>query len=95
MNRIISINAVHQELDILMSFLKEKQLDKDESEIFITEFPKEGFGIIDQLQGRVQFAILDQIKLMKTSGMEYKEISEIILANVQKIIENYQSQDQT
>ena len=76
-----------------MSFIKEKQLDKDKSEIFITEFPKEGFGIIDQLQGRVQFAILDQIKLMKTSGMEDKEISEIILANVQKIIENYQSQD--
>ena len=68
-------------------------MDKDESEIFITEFPKEGFSIIDQLQGRVQFAILDQIKLMKTSGMEYKEISEIILANVQKIIENYQTQD--
>ncbi|MBI4131783.1 MAG: hypothetical protein HY476_04765 [Nitrosarchaeum sp.] len=76
-----------------MSFFKEKQLDKDKSEIFITEFPKEGFGIIDQLQGRVQFAILEQIKLMKTSGMEDKEISEIILANVQKIIENYQSQD--
>ena len=84
---------MHQELDILMSFLKEKQLDKDKSEIFITEFPKEGFGIIDQLQGRVQFAILDQIKLMKTSCMEDKEISEIILANVQKIIENYQSHD--
>ena len=93
MNRIISINTTHQELDILMSFLKEKQLDKDESEIFITEFPKDGFGIIDQLQGRVQFAILDQIKLMKASGMEYKEISEIILANVQKIIENYQPQE--
>jgi hypothetical protein len=30
------------------------------------------------------------MKIMKTSGMEYKEISEIILANVQKIIENYQ-----
>ena len=70
-------------------------MDKDESGIFITEFPKEGFGIIDQLQGRVQFAILDQIKLMKTSGMEDKEISEIILANVQKIIENYQPQDET
>ena len=68
-------------------------MDKDKSEIFITEFPKEGFRIIDQLQGRVQFAILDQMKLMKTSGMEYKEISEIILANVQKIIENYQSKE--
>ena len=68
-------------------------MDKDKSEIFITEFPKEGFGIIDHLQGRVQFAILDQMKFMKTSGMEYKEINEIILANVQKIIENYQSQE--
>ena len=76
-----------------MSFLKEKQLNKDESEIFITEFPKEGFGIIDQLQGRVQFTILDQIKFMKASGMKDKEISKIILANVQKIIENDQSQN--
>ncbi|HEY4681551.1 MAG TPA: hypothetical protein VIH04_09875 [Nitrosarchaeum sp.] len=68
-------------------------MDKDKSEIFITEFPKEGFGIIDQLQGRVQFAILDQMKFMKTSGIEYNEINKIILANVQKIIENHQSQD--
>ena len=68
-------------------------MDKDDSEIFITEFPKEGFGIIDQLQGRVQFAILDQMKLMKTSGIEYNEISKIILANVQKIIENYQPKE--
>ncbi|MFB5613256.1 MAG: hypothetical protein ACE5RL_08125 [Nitrosarchaeum sp.] len=67
-------------------------MNKDESEIFITEFPKEGFSIIDQLQGRVQFAILDQIKLMKTSGMKYKEISKIILANVQKIIESNEFQ---
>lgn len=64
-------------------------MSKDESKFFITEFPKEGFSLIDQLQGRVQFAILDQIKLMKTSGMESKEISKIILDNVQKIIENY------
>jgi len=65
-------------------------MNKDESEIFITEFPKEGFSLIDQLQGRVQFAILDQIKFMKTSGMENDEISKIVLTNVQKIIENYQ-----
>jgi len=61
--------------------------------MFITEFPKEGFSMIDQLQGRVQFAILDQIKFMKTSGMKHTEINKIILANVQKIIENYQSQE--
>lgn len=65
-------------------------MKKDESEFFITEFPKEGFSLIDQIQGRVQFAILDQIKLMKTSGIENNEIKKIILDNVQKIIENYQ-----
>ena len=65
-------------------------MSKDESKFFITEFPKEGFRLIDQLQGRVQFAILDQIKLMKTSGMDSKEISKIVLDNVQKIIDNYQ-----
>ncbi|CAD6520904.1 conserved hypothetical protein [metagenome] len=70
------------------------KLNKDESEIFITEFPKEGFSLIDQLQGRVQFAILDQIKLMKTSGIEFEEIQKIILNNVQKIIENYKSTEE-
>ncbi|MCV0411623.1 hypothetical protein [Nitrosarchaeum sp.] len=65
-------------------------MNNDESKIFITKFPKEGFSLIDQIQGRVQFAILDQIKLMKTSGMENNEIKKIILDNVQKTIENYQ-----
>jgi len=70
------------------------KLNKDESEIFITEFPKEGFSLVDQLQGRVQFAILDQIKLMKTSGIEFEEIQKIILNNVQRIIENYKSTEE-
>jgi len=69
-------------------------LNKDESEIFITEFPKDGFSIVDQLQGRVQFAILDQIKLMKTSGIKYEEIKEIIMTNIQQIIENYKLQEE-
>ena len=68
-------------------------MSKDESKFFITEFPIEGFSLIDQLQGRVQFAILDQIKLMKTSGMDSKEISKIVLDNVQKIIENCQLEE--
>jgi len=70
------------------------KLNKDESEIFITEFPKDGFSLVDQLQGRVQFAILDQIKLMKTSGIEFEEIQKIILNNVQRIIENYKSTEE-
>jgi len=65
-------------------------MNKDELEFFITEFPKEGFSLIDQLQGRVQFAILDQIRLMKTSGMKSNEIKKIISDNVQNIIENCQ-----
>jgi len=32
-----------------------------EHEIFVTEFPKKGFGIVDYLQGRVNFSIMDQI----------------------------------
>ncbi|WP_238527504.1 hypothetical protein [Candidatus Nitrosarchaeum limnium] len=69
-------------------------MNKDELEIFITEFPKDGFSLVDQLQGRVQFAILDQIKLMKTSGIEFEEIQKIILNNVQRIIENYKSTEE-
>ena len=64
-------------------------MNEKEPDIFITEFPKKGFTIIDQLQGRVQFAILDQIELMKTSGMEYEEISKIILSNIEKILDSY------
>ncbi|MBA0908780.1 MAG: hypothetical protein ITD33_06855 [Nitrosarchaeum sp.] len=64
-------------------------MNKDESDIFITEFPKKGFEIIDQLQGRVQFAILDQIKFMKTLGINDAEIYKVILENAQKIIDNY------
>ncbi|MBS3921872.1 MAG: hypothetical protein KGZ37_01820 [Nitrosarchaeum sp.] len=70
-------------------------MNKDNSEFFITEFPKEGFSLIDQIQGRVQFAILDQIKLMKTSGMESNAIKKIILDNVQNIIENYQIEEKS
>jgi len=68
-------------------------LNEDESKIFITEFPREGFSIIDQIQGRVQFAILDQIKIMKASGVKYDEISKIILSNVEKTIENFRQQN--
>ena len=38
-------------------------MDEKIRENFITEFPKEGFGIVEELQGRMHFAILDQIKI--------------------------------
>lgn len=64
-------------------------MDEKIRENFITEFPKEGFGIAEELQGRMHFAILDQIKLMQASGMQKEKIHEIILTNVEQIIKNY------
>ena len=45
-----------------------------EHDVFVTEFPKKGFGIVDYLQGRVHFSIMDQMKLMHKSGMSQDEI---------------------
>ena len=70
--------------------MTEKPDDRSEHEMFVTEFPKTGFGIVDYLQGRVHFAILDQMKLMTTSGMTQTQIKETILANVSEIINNFE-----
>ena len=64
-------------------------MDEKIRENFITEFPKEGFGIVEELQGRMHFAILDQIKLMKASGMQQEQIKETLLANIEEILLNY------
>ena len=69
--------------------MTEKSEDRPEHEMFVTEFPKTGIGIVDYLQGRVHFAILDQMKLMTTSGMTQTQIKETILANVSEIIDNF------
>ena len=58
-------------------------------DLFVTEFPKNGYGIVDYLQGRVHFALLDQMKLMTTSGMTQQQIKEIILKNVNEIVDNF------
>ena len=63
--------------------------DSSEHELFVTEFPKQGFGIVDYLQGRVHFALLDQMKLMSTSGMPKEKIKTTILANVNEIIDKF------
>ncbi|RMW40200.1 MAG: hypothetical protein EA446_00435 [Nitrosopumilus sp.] len=67
--------------------------DFSEHELFVTEFPKKGFGIVDYLQGRVHFALLDQMKLMHTSGMTQEQIKETILIRVNEIIENFEPQN--
>ena len=64
-------------------------MDEKIRENFITEFPKEGFGIVEELQGRMHFAILDQIKLMKASGMQKEQIKETLLANLEEILLNF------
>ncbi len=64
-------------------------------DLFVTDFPKKGFGIVDYLQGRVHFALLDQIKLMSKSGMGKPEIKETILANIAQIIDNFEPEKQS
>ena len=50
--------------------------DSSEHDMFVTEFPKQGFSIVDYLQGRVHFSIMDLMKLMHKSGMSQTQIKE-------------------
>ena len=69
--------------------MTDKPNDVFEHDLFITEFPKKNFGIVDYLSGRVHFALLDQMKFMNTSGMPVEQIKETILSNVSEIIDNF------
>ncbi len=42
-------------------------------------------------QGRVHFALMDQMKLMSASGMKKEDIKKTILANVTEIIDSFGS----
>ena len=66
-----------------------EKTDDISEDLFVTEFPKKGYGIVDYLQGRVHFALLDQMKLMATSGMTKSQIKETIIANVTEIIDKF------
>ena len=70
--------------------MTEKSEEFSEHELFVTEFPKQVYGIVDYLQGRVHFALLDQMKLMHTSGMDKDQIKETVLIRVREIIENFE-----
>jgi len=59
-------------------------------DLFVTDFPKKGFGIVDYLQGRVHFALLDQMKLMNKSGMSQQQIKEEIIKSITEIIDNFE-----
>ena len=58
---------------------------------FVTEFPNKGYSIVDFLQGRVHFALLDQMRLMDSSGMSKEDIKKTILKNITEIIDNFDS----
>ncbi|KEQ56082.1 hypothetical protein AAA799B03_01277 [Marine Group I thaumarchaeote SCGC AAA799-B03] len=75
--------------------MTEKSSDISEHDLFVTEFPKEGYGIVDYLQGRVHFALLDQMKLMHTSGMTQEQIKETIMIRVTEIIENFEPEKES
>jgi len=64
--------------------------DLSEHDVFVTDFPKKGFTIVDYLQGRLHFALLDQMKLMHKSGMTPIQIKETVIANVTTIIDNFE-----
>lgn len=67
----------------------------DVKEIFVTDFPKQDFGIVDYLQGRVHFALLDQMKLMSKSGMTQTQIKDTIITNVTKIIDTFEAEQKS
>jgi len=73
----------------------DEKIDDFENKLFVTEFPKKGYSIVDYLQGRVHFALLDQMKLMSTSGMSQEKIKETIIASVNEIIENFDPQKES
>ena len=70
--------------------MSESSNEPTDHELFVTEFPKGNFGIVDYLQGRVHFALMDQMKLMNKSGMSQEQIKEAILKTVSEIVENFE-----
>ncbi len=65
-------------------------VDKSDEDLFVTESPKGEFGIVDYLQGRVHFALMDQMKLMSKSGMKQEQIKNAIIKTVTEIVDNFE-----
>ena len=75
--------------------MSEASDDGSAHDLFVTDFPKKGFGIVDYLQGRVHFALLDQMKLMSKSGMNQTQIKETILTTITEIIDNFEPEKES
>jgi len=71
--------------------MDKKSENSNEHDLFVTEFPKKNYSLVDYIQGRVHFALLDQMKLMTTTGMSKTQIKKTILSNVTEIIDNFES----
>ena len=72
--------------------MSESSDNSSDHDLFATEFPKKGFSIVDYLQGRVHFALLDQMKLMHKSGMTQEQIKVTVTKTINEIIENFEPQ---
>jgi hypothetical protein len=70
--------------------MTEASNDSSDHDLFVTEFPKNDFGIVDYLQGRVHFALMDQMKLMSKSGMKQEQIKNAIIKTVTEIVDNFE-----
>ena len=71
-------------------FLIDYMTDTTDENLFVTEFPKGEFGIVDYLQGRVHFALMDQMKLMHKSGMTQEQIKKAIMKTISEIVDNFE-----
>jgi len=72
-----------------------EKTDISEQDLFVTEFPKKGYSIVDYLHGRVHFALLDEMKLMTKSGMTQSQIKKTIIGNVTEIIDNFEPEKES
>jgi hypothetical protein len=75
--------------------MAESSDDSLSHDVFVTEFPKQGFGIVDYLQGRVHFALLDQMKLMNKSGMSQVQIKEAMMTTITEIIDSFEPEKES
>ncbi len=73
--------------------MSESSDNSSDHDLFVTEFPKKGFSIVDYLQGRVHFALLDQMKLMHKSGMTQEQIKVTVTKTINEIIENFEPEN--
>jgi len=69
--------------------MAESSKDSSNHDLFVTEFPKGSYDIDKYLQGRVHFALMDQIKLMDKLGKNQKQIEEEIMKMVYDIVSNF------